>query len=108
VIEVASNTPISDMNRLFIGLCEHTVTFPNLPQNDASPGDGIQYINPSQLIVYLPPGEEIVQILSSQSGGILTPENPSSDMRRRMHVGRPSGTHFKHGGACKITCRRLL
>ena len=42
---------------LFIGLCEHTVTFPNVSQNDAS-GDGMQYINPSQPVVYLPPGEE--------------------------------------------------
>ena len=46
---------------LFIGLCEHTVTFPNLPQNDASDresGDRMQYVNASQPAVYLPPGEE--------------------------------------------------
>ena len=30
---------------LYIGLCEHTITFSNLSQNDAS-GDGMQYINP--------------------------------------------------------------
>ena len=61
---------------LFIGLCEHTVTFPNLPQNDAS-GDGIQYINASHPVVYLPPGKDFWQFMSPWSPEIeLTPENP--------------------------------
>ena len=62
--------------RLFIGLCEHTVTFSNLPQNDAS-GNEMQDINPSQPIVYLFPGQEIVSIPSSQPNTsiLLTPAN---------------------------------
>ena len=62
---------------VFIGLCEHSITFSNLPQNDAS-GNEMQYINPSQPIVYLSPGEVITSILSSQSNTSiwLTPANP--------------------------------
>ena len=43
--------------RLFIGLCEYTVNvmFLYLPQNN----DGMQYVNSSQPVVYIPPGEEI-------------------------------------------------
>ena len=64
------------MNSLFIGLCEHTIAFSNLPQDDAS-GDGMQYINPSQPIVYLPPGEEIWELQSPWSPEIvLTQEDP--------------------------------
>ena len=62
---------------LFIGLCEHTVTFPNLPQNDASDwesGDRMQYINASQPAVYLPPSENASWIY--EFGSSLTPENP--------------------------------
>ena len=45
-------------NNLFIGLCEHTVTFPNVSQNDSS-SDGMQYINPSRpAVYYLPAGED--------------------------------------------------
>ena len=65
-----------DMNSLFIGLCEHTVAFSNLPQNDVS-GNGMQYINPSQPIVYLPPGEDIWELQSPWSPEIvLTQEDP--------------------------------
>jgi hypothetical protein len=60
---------------LFIGMCKHTVTFPNPPQNDASDwesGDRMQYINASQPAVYLPPGGSWIYLL----GSYLTPENP--------------------------------
>ena len=64
------------LNSLFISLCEYTVTFSSLPQNDAS-GDGIQYINPSQPTVYLPPGDGFWQFASEQWHLIiLTSENP--------------------------------
>ena len=63
-------------NNLFIGLCEHTVTFPNLPQNDAS-GDGMQLIDASQPAVYLPPGQSIWEFQSEFSPEItLTAGNP--------------------------------
>ena len=42
----AFNNSAWALNSLFIGLCEHTVTFPNLTQNDTL-GNGMQYINPS-------------------------------------------------------------
>ena len=75
VSQSAFNTSTWDKN-LLIGLCEHTITFSNLPQNDAS-GDGIQYINPSQPAVYLPPGEVIWEFQSQWSPEItLTKKNP--------------------------------
>ena len=76
----AFSSDMQNMSSLFIGLCKHTVTFPNIPQNNVSDwesGDGVQYINPSQPAVYLPPGEEFGVYPSSQHLEIsLTPENP--------------------------------
>ena len=61
---------------LFIGVCEHAITFSNLPQNDAS-GNGMQYISPSQPAVYLPPGEKTWQFQSEWWPEImLTQERP--------------------------------
>ena len=54
---------------LFIGLCEHTITFSNLPQNDAS-GDGMQYIKPSQPVVYYP----VVYLPPGRVNDVLPPE----------------------------------
>ena len=68
IIPNAMESPLptfAPFNNLFIGLCEHTITFSNLsvlPQNDAS--DEIQYIQPSQPTVYLPPGENLWQYMS--------------------------------------------
>ena len=63
---------------VFIGLCEHSVTFSNLsvlPQNNAS--GGMQYIQPSQPTVYLPPGGAFWVYQSEWAPEIfLTPSNP--------------------------------
>ena len=74
--QTAFNNSAWALNSLFIGLCEHTVTFPNLTQNDAS-DNGVQYINPSQPAIYLPPGEDIWEFQSPWSREIvLTTESP--------------------------------
>ena len=76
VPQSAFNGSFWDMNSLFIGLCEHTIAFSTLPQNDAL-SDGIQYINPSQPTVYLPPGDDFWEFQSQWSPEIeLTPEHP--------------------------------
>ena len=63
---------------VFIGLCEHSVTFSNLsvlPQNNAS--GGMQYIQPSQPTVYLPPGSPYWSYQSEWAPKItLLPSNP--------------------------------
>ena len=68
------NNPDWDTN-LSISFCWHTITFSNLSRNDAS-SDGIQYINPSQPAVYLPPGKSSWHNPVFQQNTILTQENP--------------------------------
>ena len=77
-VDDVSFIPESYNVNLFIGLCEHTVTFSNLsvlPQNNAS--GGMQYIQPSQPTVYLPPGGAFWVYQSEWAPEIfLTPSNP--------------------------------
>ena len=78
IIPNAMEVLFSDLEPAFnlsIGLCEHTVTFSNLPQNNTS--GRMQYIQPSQPTVYLPPGETIWTYNSEWAPSIiLTPSNP--------------------------------
>ena len=82
-LEVVLFGPSVPLNtyHLFIGWCEHSVTFSNLPQNDAS-GNEMQDINPTQPIVYYPfqgPGQDDSEVIiwsSPQSEILLTPANP--------------------------------
>ena len=93
VPRVASNASTAAAASLFIGLCEHTITFSNLPQND-TPGDGIQYINPSQPTVYFPQDPNISNWIAWSGVINITQENPIM-----MYAWRwSSGTHFWNGG----------
>ena len=73
----AINASNMETTSMFIGLCEHSITFSNLSQNDTSV-DGMQYINPSQPTLYLPPGGLASTVQwGSMSPINLTRENPA-------------------------------
>ena len=73
--QVAINVSNGETASLFIGMCEHSITFFNLPQNDASV-DGMQYLNPSQPALYLPPDGPASISWGPGSPINLTQENP--------------------------------